>query len=255
MLNLHYLPETITCQVGDGSDVGVRVRYSYESPVLGSAGGPRKALPLLPDDNFFIINGDTLTTVDLQVLADDHRRTGALVTVAVIPNEWPDKYGGLVLDSAGRFHSVVPPGSSVRSYHVVGVQLARPAAFAELRLDEPAESIGGHYRVLVKRDRGAVRACLCPAEFWDIGTPADYLHASLAIGNAEGRALHIGSGSSIDPSARVTGCIIWDDVTVGPEAVLHRCVVADGVTIPARARFQDSVIVQTNGQLTVVNCL
>ena len=44
VLNLHYLPETITAHVGDGADLGVRVRYSFESPVLGSAGGPRKAL-------------------------------------------------------------------------------------------------------------------------------------------------------------------------------------------------------------------
>ncbi len=65
VLNLHYLPETITAHVGDGGDLGVRVRYSFESPVLGSAGGPRKALALLPDEPFFIINGDTLTNVDL----------------------------------------------------------------------------------------------------------------------------------------------------------------------------------------------
>ena len=30
--------------------------------MLGSAGGPRNALPLLPDADFFIINGDTLTS-------------------------------------------------------------------------------------------------------------------------------------------------------------------------------------------------
>ena len=35
--------------VGDGRDLGVRVRYSWEQPVLGSAGGPRHALPLLTD--------------------------------------------------------------------------------------------------------------------------------------------------------------------------------------------------------------
>ena len=73
VLNLHYLPETITAQVGDGADLGVRVRYSFESPVLGSAGGPRKALDLLPDEPFFIINGDTLTNVDLDALAEHHR--------------------------------------------------------------------------------------------------------------------------------------------------------------------------------------
>ena len=47
VLNLHHLPHTITQLVGDGSDLGVRVRYSWEQPVLGSAGGPRQALPLL----------------------------------------------------------------------------------------------------------------------------------------------------------------------------------------------------------------
>ena len=145
VLNLHYLPETITVHVGDGADLGVRVRYSFESPVLGSAGGPRKALPLLPEDPFFIINGDTLTNVDLHALAENHRQTGALVTIAVIPNDRPDRYGGLIVDSSGRFHSLVPPGSHVRSYHVVGVQMAHPSAFARLPVDEPAESIGALY--------------------------------------------------------------------------------------------------------------
>ena len=45
VLNLHHLPHTLAAVVGDGSDVGVRVRYSWEMPVLGSAGGPRHALP------------------------------------------------------------------------------------------------------------------------------------------------------------------------------------------------------------------
>ena len=46
VLNLHHLPHTLTAVVGDGRDLGVRVRYSWEQPVvLGSAGGPRQALP------------------------------------------------------------------------------------------------------------------------------------------------------------------------------------------------------------------
>ena len=47
VVNLHHKPESITAVVGDGADLGARVRYSWESPVLGSAGGPRHALPLL----------------------------------------------------------------------------------------------------------------------------------------------------------------------------------------------------------------
>lgn len=253
VLNLHYLPETITTHVGDGADLGVRVRYSFESPVLGSAGGPRKALPLLPDEPFFIINGDTLTNVDLHAIAENHRETGALVTIAVIPNDRPDRYGGLIVDSSGRFHSVVPRGSQVRSYHVVGVQVAHPSAFARLPLNEPAESLGAVYKGLVKENLGNVRAFLCAADFWDVGTPADYLDACLSIGKAEGDVLQIGRRSVIERSAKVTDSVIWDDVTVGAGATIERCVVADGVKIPSGASFRNCAIIQRNGEIVVAD--
>src|SRR5688500_4986481 len=66
--NLHHQPSTIAAVLGDGTGLGVRVRYSWELPVLGSAGCPRRALPLLTDDGaerFLIVNGDTLTDVDI----------------------------------------------------------------------------------------------------------------------------------------------------------------------------------------------
>jgi hypothetical protein len=48
VLNLHHLPATIAAVVGDGRDLGATVRYSWEQPViLGSAGGPALALPLI----------------------------------------------------------------------------------------------------------------------------------------------------------------------------------------------------------------
>jgi mannose-1-phosphate guanylyltransferase len=253
VLNLHYLPETITAQVGDGADLAVNVRYSFESPVLGSAGGPRKALPLLPDGPFFIINGDTLTNVPLNALMQNHLETGALATIAVIPNRWPDRYGGLVVDSSGRFHSVVPPKSHVRSYHVVGVQVAHPSAFARLSLDQPAESISSLYKELVKENLGHVRAFLCDAGFWDVGTPADYLDTCLSISRAESGPLQIGSRSTVDPSAALADTVIWDDVHVGPGASLERCVVADGVHIPAGAGFRNCAIIQEHGELVVAD--
>src|SRR3954451_24324868 len=49
VLNLHHRPQSIAAVVGDGGDLGLRVRYSWEQPVLGSAGGPRHALPLLTE--------------------------------------------------------------------------------------------------------------------------------------------------------------------------------------------------------------
>src|SRR3954463_8128959 len=78
VLNLHHLPHTLTAVVGDGGDLGARVRYSWEQPeVLGSAGGPRHALSMMDAGSFFIVNGDTLTDVDVNALAAAHEGSGA----------------------------------------------------------------------------------------------------------------------------------------------------------------------------------
>ena len=100
VFNLHHLPASVAASIGDGAADGVRVRYSWEQPVLGSAGGPRHALPLLTDgghQRFLLVNGDTLTDVDLDGLIAAHQRTGALVTMALIANPAPDKYGGVIV--------------------------------------------------------------------------------------------------------------------------------------------------------------
>ena len=102
MVNLHYLPHTVTAVLGDGSDLSVRVRYSWEQPrILGSAGGPRQALDIIGGDPFIIANGDTLTDLDVRALVDAHRRSDALVTLALVPNREPEKYGGAIMGDDG----------------------------------------------------------------------------------------------------------------------------------------------------------
>ena len=80
--------DTITAVLGDGSDLGARVRYSWEQP--RRARQRRRSAPGAADiigaDTFFIVNGDTLTDVDLDALADAHRQSDALVTLALVPN-------------------------------------------------------------------------------------------------------------------------------------------------------------------------
>ena len=102
VINLHHRPETIAAVVGDGSSLGVRVRYSWEPTILGSAGGPRHALPLLDADTFLIVNGDTLVDFALTPMIAQHEARGADVTVAVVPNPRPDHYHGMALDGDDR---------------------------------------------------------------------------------------------------------------------------------------------------------
>jgi NDP-sugar pyrophosphorylase family protein len=248
VLNLHHLPHTITSVVGSGGADGVRVRYSWEPVVLGSAGGPRRALPLLGSSTFLIVNGDTLTNVDVSSLVAEHRKSGAMVTMAVIPNREPEKYSGLSVDGTGAFTGVVARGSPQPSYHFVGVQVAEADAFAMLPDNRPFESVRQLYPNLVATRRGSVRIFVTDAEFFDIGTPADYLETSLLFDVRErggaSHAPHLGSGSHLDQ------CVVWDDVVMGDRVRLSRCIVTDGVRVPDGAAWENSTIRIGRGELT-----
>jgi mannose-1-phosphate guanylyltransferase len=267
VLNLHHRPDTLAAVVGDGTDLSVRVRYSWEQPrVLGSAGGPRLALPLLDADTFFIVNGDTLTDVDLGDLANAHMGSGALVTLALVPNRAFDRYGGVQLDAGGRVAGFVRRGpSAAGSYHYIGVQIAHGSAFAALAPGIQASSIGEVYDALMARSPGSVRGLVCDAAFWDVGTPADYWWTSRAFARpvaSDDRAGHRSSGATstsdaredtsstvgqrarIDPAARVLRSILWDDVEVGAGALVDECIVTDGAAIAPHAEYRRAILVR-----------
>jgi NDP-sugar pyrophosphorylase family protein len=250
VLNLHYLPHTITHVLGDGSDLDMRVRYSWEQPVLGSAGGPRLALPLLDADTFIIVNGDTLTDVDLAALIEEHRRSGALVTMAVVSSVEGSRYGGVRTEADGTVTGFTRRGSAEPSFHFVGVQAVEARAFDSIVSGARAESVSELYPRLIAARREAVRVHRCDAEFLDIGTPCDYLEASLLLAGREDRARADGARVRIDATAQVEDSILWDDVEVGPGAALRRCIVADGVRVPAGTSWAGATLRRADGEPT-----
>jgi mannose-1-phosphate guanylyltransferase len=250
VLNLHHRPETIAAVVGDGSDLDLRVRYSWEQPVLGSAGGPRHALPLLADggaESFLIVNGDTLTDLDLGALLDAHAASRARVTMALIPNPRPDKYGGVRLSAGGAVTGFTRAGTAGESFHFIGVQVADARVFGDLEDGVPAESVNHLYPRLIAREEGSVTGFVSNASFRDIGTAADYLATCLDLAREEPDRLLLGARAKIDPSARVARTALWDDVTLEAGVELEECIVGDGVRIPEGASYRRCAIVNAAG--------
>jgi NDP-sugar pyrophosphorylase family protein len=247
VLNLHHLPHTLTKVVGDGRDFGVRVRYSWEVPVLGPAGGPRRAVPLL-GSTFLIINGDTLTDLDVAALVADHRRSGALVTMAVVLNTEPDKYSGLSASDDGALTGFAKRGAPDNAFHFIGVQVADAEAFASVPPNVPFET-STLYTSLIASRPGSIRVYKATAEFFDIGTPADYLDTSLRLSDREGRQVLPPSGARVAPSARVERSVLWDDVVVEAGAMLRECVVTDGVRVPADTSWHGVTMRVAAGEL------
>ena len=246
VLNLHHLPHTITRCAGHGTGSGLAVRYSWEPEILGTAGGPRRALPLL-GARFFVVNGDTLAAVDLRAMLAAHAARGARVTLAVAANPAPGRYGGVVVDGHGYVSGFCRPGRHTER-HFLGVQLVESGVFAGLADGEPAASIGGVYDALIARDARAVGAFAGGAAFHDIGTPTDYLAASLALARADGLpAPAPGARCSIAATASLVRTAVWDDVVIEAGCRLTDCIVTDAARIPPGSTFERTIITEGGG--------
>jgi MurNAc alpha-1-phosphate uridylyltransferase len=69
VVNHAHLGAQIEAAVGDGSRWGLQVRFSPETEALETAGGIRKALPLLDAGSFAVVNGDVYSELDYGHLA------------------------------------------------------------------------------------------------------------------------------------------------------------------------------------------
>ena len=253
VLNLSHLPETVTACAGDGAEFGLRVRYSWEQPVLGSAGGPRHALPLLSAPRFVIVNGDTLTDVSIRDVIAAHEASGAAVTMAVVPHPAPGRYGGVRVSDDGRIESFTGRSDNPDTplWHYIGVQVVESHVFADLPDNEPAESVGGVYRDLVKR--GMVAAHRSDAAFRDIGRPEDYIDTTLAVAREEGNTstVVLEDGAMVDPGAKLDRVIVWSGSRIAAGARLTNCVVAGG-NVPGDAAAENSCIMPAGNGPRVV---
>lgn len=68
VINHAWLGQQIENYLGDGSQYGVRIQYSPEGEPLETGGGIFRALPLLGDKAFVVVNGDIWTDYDFSVL-------------------------------------------------------------------------------------------------------------------------------------------------------------------------------------------
>lgn len=247
VINLHHLPATVTGLVGNGHDLGLRVRYSWEDPVLGSAGGPRRALDLHEASHWLLLNGDTLAEVDLPALAADHARHGALVTLAVTEGD-TSRYNSVLADAHGRVAGFLPKGhgdppAGLHAWHFVGVQAVHRDAFSPVPHDTPWETVRQLYPALISAQPGRVRVHVTRGAFDDIGTPRDYLATVRRLAAAEGTGPDRGARVEIHPTAHVEACVIWEDVRIGVGARLRGCILTDGVQVPDGAQHEDAILI------------
>jgi NDP-sugar pyrophosphorylase family protein len=167
--------------------------------------------------------------------------------MAVVPNMRRDKYSGLSAGADGALTGFAKRGSPENAFHFIGVQVVDAKAFASVPEHVPFET-STLYTSLIADRPGAIRLFTTSAEFFDIGTPADYLDTSLRL-EARERQPTTRSTARVDATARVERSILWDDVVVEAGTMLRECVVTDGVRVPADTSWHGVTIRVADGEL------
>jgi len=91
-LSLSYQPEKIEQQLGDGSNFGVKLKYTVEPQPMGTAGAYKFAEDLIREPTV-VFNGDILTDLDLKTVIRQHKERKAVATIVLTPVEDPSAYG------------------------------------------------------------------------------------------------------------------------------------------------------------------
>ena len=92
IVNVHHLPEKIIEYFGDGTDFGVRLQFSREEEILGTAGGLKKAQSFLEKETFLVLNSDVLADINFDSVLKFHKEKNSCLTLVVRQDDEPEKY-------------------------------------------------------------------------------------------------------------------------------------------------------------------
>jgi mannose-1-phosphate guanylyltransferase len=186
IVNLHHRPESVTAHLGDGSRFGVKITYSFEPVLLGTAGAVKRVAEAF-DAPFFVWYGDNLSDCRLDRLWQSHAARRGLATVALHHRDDPTQSGIVGLDSNDRVTRFLekPRAEQVFSHWVsAGILVLEPRLLGAIAGDGPADFGRDVFPGLIERGEAIYGYRMAEDEhLWWIDTPADYQRVQAAFGS------------------------------------------------------------------------
>jgi NDP-sugar pyrophosphorylase family protein len=171
-LSVAHLGELIRVYLSEATELSqeLELRWHWEDKPLGTAG----ALQVIPDleDTFLVMNGDILTTVNFDELLEVHRRTGAILTIAMHEKRVDIDLG--VIETAEELITGYNEKPSLRYDVSMGVYVYERAALAYL--PDGACQFPDLVKLLLAAGE-RIAAYRSDAEWFDIGTLPEYERA------------------------------------------------------------------------------
>lgn len=173
VINHAWLGEQIESFTGDGSRWNLHIEHSPETDALETAGGIAKALPLLGDHPFLVINGDVWTdwnfndAFEAAKMLEQH--PDMLAYLVLVPNPAHHPQGDFALSAQGL---VLDPSSDsadngLSRYTFSGIGVYKAAMFADIGAGQKA-ALAPLLRQAMRC--GGVSGCVYTGQWHDVGT-------------------------------------------------------------------------------------
>ncbi len=237
----------------ENADLPLKVIFQREEEPLGTAGGVRKALPLLGDE-FLVVYGDILTRQPVSPLMELHRRLDSEVTIALAPTGEPSSKGIVLTEPDGRvsyFREKPPDDISESNLANSGLYICRRSVVEHLNEGEFSDFGMDVFPMLLDEKR--VIAADTPGGYIrDIGSGKSYLTACHEVlsgmlipyknnGNIKNGTL-IENSQSYD-NIELKGTFWAEDGALILEGCsLENCVVLSGAVIGLNCALKNSLV-------------
>ncbi len=274
--NLHYLPKQLETHFGDGSKFGVDITFRFERDLSGDAGGVRACRDFLGDDTFLVLMGDLLTDCDLTAIVAEHKRKGALASIAVKQVPDVEHFGVVVRDENGfitGFQEKPKQEEALSNLASTGIYVLEPEVFDHM----PRDGMYGFGRQLFPEllKKGAPVLGVEFKSYWsDVGTIAQYRQSNFdaldgLVGVSipgrksmdENGVVYMGDEAYLDEKVQINGrlllgkrselargtrcsgsVIIGDNCIVEEDVVLHNVLVWPNSRIERGASLENCIV-------------
>lgn len=173
VLCVNYKSHIIQDYFGDGSAFGVNITYIFEEERMGTAGA-LSLLTTLPNEPFFVMNGDLLTNINFDHLCNYHLTQNAMATMCVREYDFQVPYG--VVNMEGNTILSIQEKPVHKFFVSAGIYMLNPDVIRYIPKNQFYD-MPSLFEALIQQDQKAVSFPI--REYWlDIGQMEEYERAN-----------------------------------------------------------------------------
>ncbi|HOW27896.1 MAG TPA: NDP-sugar synthase [Elusimicrobiota bacterium] len=233
-VNLYHCPHYVQSHLGDGSRWGLRLHYSVEKRLWGTAGGVKRFEKFFSDGTFVVLSGDGLSEIDLADVVAFHRSHRSFATMVLKPVTSRFEYGVTLVNRKNRIVRFIekPKWEDVFSNTVnTGVYVFEPGIFRYIPSGRECDFAQNVWPRLLK-ERKPIFGYVTQDYWRDVGNLAEYRQAHRDVldgrmkypsiaGQEVKPSVWVGENVRIDKRVQLQGpCVIGDHCVIGRGSVI-----------------------------------